>query len=60
MILFLIIDNLAVLIILIFVMEGIQTTLYPRYLPQNIPRPNLSVTVVGLVIDVRENKCLSL
>ena len=41
-------------------MEASEATLYPRYLPHHIPRPNIPVTVVGLSLDVSETKSLTL
>ena len=41
-------------------MDGVETTLYPRYLPTNMPRSSNPVCISGQVIDISENNMLTL
>ena len=34
-------------------MDSVEATLYPRYLPHNIPNPHQPVTLVGMIVDIR-------
>ena len=41
-------------------MDGVETTLYPRYLLSNLPRSGNSVCISGQVMDISENNTLTL
>jgi len=41
-------------------MDGGETTLYPRYLPNQLPKEGRPVCLVGQVMDISENNSLTI
>lgn len=41
-------------------MDGLETVLYPRYLPKYLPKEGKTACVAGQVVDISDSKSLTL